>query len=211
VLLALGAVGSLVGALAVTAVIETRIAAATRDGVLALHAADLVVSRALLDLETMDWNAVLAGAPSTFVDGAPAGIRPLPSGGSLDLLRDTSLLTCGRPTTCSEAETMAVGEGREWGPRNPRWRLFAYGRVADLLPGDPRPPLGYVAAWVADDPLDGDGDPGADAALVSDPGHGVVFVAGRAYGPGTAVRTVQVAVQRAGAGMRILSRHERTP
>jgi len=204
-------VASLVGALGVSAVVETRIAAATRDGVMALHAADVAVSRAILDLETMDWNDVLAGGVSTFVDGAPTGSRVLSSGGVVDLMRETSLLTCGRPTGCSESEIAAVGEGRPWGPRNPRWRLFAYGPLEGLLPGDPRPPVGYIAAWVADDPLDGDGDPNVDAPAADDPGHDVLLVAGRAYGPGTAVRTVQVAVLRTNTGLRILSRHERTP
>lgn len=209
VLVALAAMVSLAGALGVVAVVETRLAAAVRDGVTALHAADVVVVRTVLDLETMDWNAVLAGTSAGFVDGPP-GPRVLPSGRPMDLARETAELTCGRPI-CSEADITAVGEDRPWGPRNPRWRLFTHTPLAGLLPADPRPPTGYVVAWVADDPLDSDGDPTADAMALDDPGHGVLLVVGRAYGPGTAVRTVQVAVHRTSAGVRILSRHERGP
>lgn len=211
VMVALALMAALLGSLGLVGNVETHISSVARDGAGALHAADAVVHRALVDLRTADWSTVLGGAVSTFTDGAPSGTRILANGSSLDLDRETADLSCGQPAGCTEADTIVVAGDRPWGPRNPRWRLYAYGPLANLLPGDPLPPTTYVAAWIADDPTDADGNPLVDSVDDTDPGHAVLMVVGRSYGPGSASRTVQIAVQRVGANLRILAWHERIP
>ncbi len=211
VMVALALMAALLGSLGLVGNVETHVSAATRDGAVALHAADAAAQRALADLRNADWSTVLGGPVSTFADGAPTGTRTLADGTVLDLDRETADLSCGQPAGCTEAAIEAVSSDRPWGSHNPRWRLYAYGPLADLLPGDPAPPTTYVAAWIADDPTDADGNPFVDSPDDADPGHGVLVVAGRSYGPGFASRTVQLVVQRVGADLRILAWHERLP
>lgn len=211
VISALVLVLALTGALVLTSTVETRIAAVARDDALVLSAADAAVSRVLVDLRATDWNAVLGGSLSTFSDGPPSGRRTLPDGAELDLDSETADMQCGRPGGCSDADVTAVAEERPWGSHNPRWRLYACGPLAALLPGDPSPPRVYLAAWVADDPAESDEDPLRDTDDADDPGHNVLMVAGRAYGPGGTRRTVQLVVERAGSELRVLAHHERRP
>jgi hypothetical protein len=200
------AIGS---ALILTSVVETRIASASRHDALVLSAADAAAARVLVDLRAADWNAVLAGAVSALSDGPPAGERTLTDGAQLDLDADTSELQCGQRSACSDLDIATVGEGRPWGARNPRWRLFAYGPMALWFPDDPEPPGLYLAVWVADDPADADDDPWRDGETLDNPGRGVILVTGRAYGRSGTRRTVQLAVERTGTSLRILARHER--
>jgi hypothetical protein len=192
-----------------TSLVETRIAAAFRDDALVLSAADAAASRVLVDLRVADWNAVLGGAVSSFADGPPTGTRTLADGTTLDVGSETADLQCGRPGGCSDADIVTVAEGRPWGSHNPRWRLYAYGPLSALLPGDPSPPRLYLAAWVADDPSDSDEDPLRDGDAAENPGRGILMVTGRAYGPGGSRRTVQLVVERVGSDLRVLARHER--
>src|SRR5262245_25942317 len=64
VMTALMLVVGLASALALTALVETRIAAASRDDALTQSAAEAAAARILVDLRTTDWNAVLGGALS---------------------------------------------------------------------------------------------------------------------------------------------------
>jgi len=202
---------ALASALVLTSLVETRIAAVSRDDALALSGAEAAASRALVDLRTADWDAVLGGALSTFSDGPPTGTRDLGDGTTLDLDSETADMQCGRPGGCSEADITSIDDERPWGPHNPRWRLYAYGPLATLLPGDPSPPRVYLATWVADDPLESDEDPLRDGDSDDNPGRSVLMVSGRAYGPGGSRRTVQLVVERAGADLRVLAHHERHP
>lgn len=211
VISALMLVLALTSALVLTSLIETRIASAFRDDALTLSAADAAAERVLVDLRTADWNAVLGGALSTFSDGPPGGRRNLQDGTTIDLDSETADMQCGRQDGCSDAELASVSEDRPWGRHNPRWRLFAYGPLAALLPGDPFAPRLYLATWIADDPSDSDEDPFRDGEADDNPGRGLLMVASRAYGPGGTRRTVQLVVERAGTELRILARHERQP
>ena len=66
---------------------ETIIAGAFRTNEAARYAAEAAVERVLADLVAGgDWNAFLDGSiRSTFVDGAPGGVRTLSDGSTIDL------------------------------------------------------------------------------------------------------------------------------
>ncbi len=209
VIAALVLVLALTSALVLTGMVETRIAAASRDDALVLSAASAAASRALVDLRDADWNAILGGALSTFSDGPPTGTRILPDGTTVDLDRETADMQCGRPAGCSDADIATVADERPWGAQNPRWRLYAYGPLASLLPGDPSPPRVYLAVWVADDPSETDDNPNHDGDAAENPGRGLVMLAARAYGPNGMSRMVQLVVERDGAHLRLIAQHER--
>ncbi|MEQ1729229.1 MAG: hypothetical protein ABL982_12710, partial [Vicinamibacterales bacterium] len=106
---------------------------------------------------------------------------------------------CGRPTLCTDPDMDRTTGDRPWGPRNPRWRLFSWG-VLDAATGGTTggAPL-FVAAMVADDPAEVDGDPwsdGGSAGPAPSPGAGIVLVRADAFGRRGARRTVEGAVSR---------------
>ena len=159
-----------------------------------LYAADAGIERALPDLQRApDWDLVLSGAvTSGFTDGAPAGPRLLPDGRPVVLDELVNLANCGQRAACDTAAMAGVSEERPWGADNPRWRLFAWGPFSALAgPGA----LGYLVVMVADDPLDGDGDPGHDSPGMT-PGRGVLLLRAQAYGTGGASRVIEAAVAR---------------
>lgn len=176
------------GAVVITITItETLIAAAHRHSAEAAYAADAAFERALTDLVSVpDWSVVVLPAPanvqSTFVDGQA---RPLaPDGRPLDV----AALTRARQTESDAKYGPAV-----FGADAPRWRLFAQSPLSGVVPpGTPVQPA-YVFVWVADDGLDGDGDPALDA-------NGRLLVFAEAYGTGGARRAVEAAVARSPAG-----------
>lgn len=223
VLVATALLAALTAALVLAAAVETRIPAALRDGTVASYAAESGMAAVLADLRTSDPDVVLAGAISGFTDGGgPGGVRTLDDGTRVDLDRETALLLCGRPA-CTAATITSTSPERPWGAANPRWRVYGYGRLVDLLPGPPAlpgaPPAPadpgdapdvYVIVWVADDPTDADGNQLADAPPGT-PGHGLLFLAARAYGRGGLRRTVRVVVERTDTGLRIVARREAEP
>src|SRR5688572_9557028 len=140
-------------ALVLTTMTETRISANYREGSEALYAADAAIERVMQDLLTVpDWNTVLAdgGTTSAFIDGEP-GARTLPDGSSLDLNEATSMVRCGK-IECEDADITTSTAERPWGDNNPRWQLYAYGPMRDMLPTDTINSRMYVIVWVADDP-----------------------------------------------------------
>ena len=183
------------GAIVITvANIETLIAAAHRRTLETSCAADAAFERALRDLDVLpDWNAVLAPYPSnaqsTFVDGLTHPRTP--DGRTLDL----QALTMQR-----QAESEVRAGPAVFGPDAPQWRLFAHAGFASILPaGAPAPPA-YLVVWVADDGLDGDGDPSRDA-------NGRVLVFAEAWGAAGTRRVVQGVASRPADGiLRVLSR-----
>src|SRR5437762_14057707 len=96
-------------ALVLTTSSEALIAANFRHAQEGVYAADAALERAMADLATLaDWNAVLGGsASSTFVDGAPSGVRMLGDGSSLDLDRTLNVLNCRKVTSCSASDLIA--------------------------------------------------------------------------------------------------------
>src|SRR5215210_4798724 len=124
-------------ALVLTTTTETTIAGNFRNSSEALYAADAAVERAMEDILTVpNWNNLLDGSTqSAFVDGGPSGVRTLPDGSTLDLRQAVNMANCGQVGTCSPQQLQgnATGE-RPWTVNNPRWSLYAYGNLRDMLP-----------------------------------------------------------------------------
>ena len=184
-------------ALTLTTMTETKISGNYRDGTEALYAADAAVERVMQDLLTVpDWNNVLSGATtSSFIDGPPAGTRET-AAGRLDLTEATNMLRCGKVTVCGDADMNAVTDDRPWGTNNPRWQLYAYGPMTDMLPTETINSNMYVVVWVADDPSENDGNPLQDGPLAGNLGRGVIAMLAHAYGPGGVRRVIEVTVAR---------------
>ena len=174
---------------------ETMISSNYRNSQEALYAADAAVERIVQDLLLAPrWNDLLANDGSSkdcgggltinpvsanrsgFVDASTTVVVP-ESGQTLDLLSATCNLQKG-------TNTSAV-----WGPNNPAWRLFSYGKLRDMLPNNVIDSQMYIAVWLADDPADGDGDPTQDT-------NGVLTVHAEAYGPSGTRKTIEVTVAR---------------
>lgn len=173
-LMSLVLLSSLATSLIVVTNTEQRAAAnyaASREAMYAADGALQIATRELLPVG--DWTALLAtGALSVFVDGAPAGVRQLGDGSTLDLLAATDL---------------ANSEARPWGPNNPVWRLFAFGWLG---------PRTYVVAWIGDDSAETDGDPLTDGGGAGNPGAGVLAVRAEAFGVGGAHKVLEATVRR---------------
>jgi hypothetical protein len=158
---------------------ETHIASNYRNSQEALYAADAAVERVVQDLLMIPrWNDILSGAEkSAFVDGATDVLKPLPAGGKIKLDTATAQLQL-------DTDTMNL-----WGANNPRWRLFAWGPVEDMLPNNQIDSPMYVAVWVADDPAENDGNPLLDA-------NGTITLHAEAIGPAGTRKVVEITVAR---------------
>jgi hypothetical protein len=153
------AVLSAVGAMMLlTSSSEVLIAGAFRDQRSGVYAADAIVARAIDEIgAATDWSALLIGSTSsTLVDGPPSGTRTLPAGPTLDLRQVVNTANCQKASACTTAELDAVSERRPWGERNPRWQLYAYGPLRDMLPAGAGDTPWYVILMIADDPLQAD-------------------------------------------------------
>ncbi|MBI4265788.1 MAG: pilus assembly PilX N-terminal domain-containing protein [Acidobacteria bacterium] len=189
-------------ALVLTTMTETRISANYREGSEALYAADAAIERVLQDLLTVpDWNTVLAdgGTTSAFIDGVP-GVRTLEDGTTIDLNEATNMVRCGA-IACSDADITAITAERPWGANNPRWQLYAYGPMDDMVPTGTINSRMYVIVWVADDPSENDGDALTDGGTpvesgATNNGAGVLSLLAHAYGPDGVRRVVEVTVAR---------------
>ena len=196
-------------ALVVTTSSETIIASNFREGLEATYAAGAALERSMGDLFTMaDWGGVLTGAAqSPFVDGPPSGLRTLAGGATIDLGDLVDLANCGKAARCDDAEMDAVTSERPWGANNPRWRLYAYGNLGDMLPGRRIDSHDYVVVMVADDPSETDGKPLQDG--IDTPGAGVLALRAEAFGPRGTRRMIEATIVRTSTGVRLLSWRER--
>ena len=193
-------------ALTLVTATETRISGNHRAGSEALYAADAAVERVMQDLLTVpDWNQILdaTALKSSFIDGAPGGRTT--TAGSIDLVQATNVVNCGKITLCSDAELNAVTDERPWGPNNPRWRLYAYGPLVDMLPTATLNSDMYVIVWVADDPAECDNNPAMDGGVPAQDGctdnigKGVLSMLAHAYGAGGVRRVIETTVARTDA------------
>ena len=99
------------------------------------------------------------------------------------------------------------------GRNNPRWQLYAYGR---LTVWEPDRSWVYVVVWVADDPSETDLDPftdGGPSALSEpgaedNPGRGRLALTAHAYGPNGTRRVIEATVARGDQGFSMLSWRE---
>ena len=186
-------------ALILTTSSETMIAGNFRNGSEALYAADAAVERAMEDILTVpDWNKLLDGSTqSAFVDGAPTGTRTLPDGSTIDLTQAINMANCQKVTTCSDADMNAITTERPWATNNPRWKLYAYSRLQDLLPTTATINSAYyIVVFVGDDPSENDGDPTKDGADATNPGSGVIAMRAEAFGAQGAHKVIELTLAR---------------
>jgi hypothetical protein len=199
------------GALVLITSTESAIAGNFRNANESLYAADAALELAVASLRTLgDWSLALSGSVrSGFVDGPPSGTRTLVDGTTVDLGQLINLANCEKTTSCSSAEMDLVTAGRPWGPNNPRWQLFTYGRLSDVLPARVLNSPFYIVVLVGDDPAENDGDPSRDGATPENPGSGVVMLRAEAFGSRGAHHAIEATVARppalSGMGIRLLS------
>jgi len=185
-------------ALMMTTMTETRITTNFRNNSESLYAADAALERGLDDLLTVpDWNNLLNGTvKSALVDGAPTGDRTLSDGTVLKLSEILNMANCQKVTDCSAADLQAVTLERPWGPNNPQWQLFAYGKLNDVLPNGGINSPYYVAVMVADDPSENDSDPLHDGVSQNNPGSNVLALRAEAWGPGGSHKVIELTLAR---------------
>jgi hypothetical protein len=208
VLVAMMLLSALAIALALIMSSERQVSASYGMGAEVFYAAEAAFERAIQDLSlTADWNTVLGGGMSTFVD--PSSRRVLPDGSLLNLSQATDLLNCGR-SPCSLAEMQTTTATRSWGANNPIWRVYACGPLADLSPSGAIDSNVYVIVWVADDQLETDGQPLVDGDTTNgpNPGAGLLDVLVHAYGPLGTRRVIEATLRRGDSGIRVLSWRE---
>jgi hypothetical protein len=175
---------------------ETAISANYRNSQETLYAADAAVERVVQDLLLIPrWNDVLTG---------DASIAPACTGVTSFLPRSTTTsafvvasTTVTLPSSTQQINLLSATCNMQratntldlWGPDDPAWRLFAWGRVDSILPDDRVDSTGYVAVWIADDPADADGDPNVDT-------NGTLTLHAEAYGPSGTRKVIEVTVAR---------------
>jgi hypothetical protein len=193
-------------ALVLTTSVDSKITRNFRISTEAFYAADAVLDRAVDDLRAIhDWSMVLSGAArSAFVDGSPAGTRALADGRRIDLGALVNLANCRKAATCSDAEMDDATVDRPWAANNPRWQLFAWGRLdAIAAEGAVSSPF-YVVVMAADDPSENDGDPLHDGralcaqgqATECNPGTGTLVLRAEAFGPFGAHKILELTISR---------------
>jgi len=176
---------------------ETSIAASYRNGQEASYGAEAALERALTDLGVAaDWTTVLAAPPgsvvSTFDDGQ-ASVR----------LADGRVVSLAALTMERQRESDGEAGPAAYGADSPRWRLFAHASIQDLVPAPASGAPLYLVVWVADDGVDGDGDPWRDA-------NGRIHVHAEAFGSSGARRGVAAVIERTANGViRRISWHRR--
>jgi Tfp pilus assembly protein PilX len=208
VMLAMMLLSALGISLALTTASERQVSASYGTGLEVFYAADAAFERAIHDLSLApDWSAVLGGGLSAFVDASSAPV--LPDGSVLNLAQATDIVNCGR-SPCSLADVQATTSTRPWGPNNPIWRVYASGRLADVSSSGSIDSNIYVVVWVADDPLETDGQPMIDGATTNgpNPGAGLLQVLVHAYGPLGTRRVIEATLRRDDSRTRVLSWRE---
>jgi Tfp pilus assembly protein PilX len=208
VLLAMMLLSALGVALALTTSSERQVSAAYGAGAEVFYAADAAFERAFQELsQVADWNAVLTGGMSTFVDTSNRQV--LPDGSPLNLSQATDMVNCG-VSPCSLAGMQATTASRPWAANNPIWQLYAFGPLSDLSPSGAIGADIYVVVWVGDDPLETDGQPliDGDATDGPNPGAGLLQVLVHAYGRSGTRRVIEATLRREDSRTRVLSWRE---
>lgn len=187
---------------------DTLMAANFARSVEARYAAEAALERGAADVEaSADWSGVLTGlVPSTFVDGPPGGMRPLSDGTRLDLAGVVNLANCSHASRCEESELVSVTSERPWGPNNPRWRLYAYGPLAQLMPAPTAASSFYLVLLVGDDPAENDDQPTVDGGPpvtgeAANRGRNVLVLRAEAFGARGAHARIDATLDRPGGIM----------
>lgn len=195
-------------ALMLTSTTETLIGSNYLDSVEGSYVADAGVERVMQDvLSIPEWNQILtspdnvrAGITSGFIDST---LTPtLADGRVINLAEATNMVNCNKVTPCSDGDMDSNMGERVWGENNPRFRLFAWGPVNDLVPTNTLNSQYYLAVWIADDAGETDGDPSTDGAPSTNPdypdnkGLGVLTLRAEAFGPRGAHRVIEATIAR---------------
>ena len=193
-------------ALVLTTSSEAIIAGNFRNSIEGLYAAEAVLERSLDDLQTLPgWNPVLDGLlQSAFVDGAPGGSRTLSDGSAIDLGQAINMANCRKITACSTTDAADQVQ---------LMRLYAYGRLSDMMPAGAINSPYYVMVMVGDDASENDDNPLLDGIGPGNPGAGILVLRAEAFGPRGAHTAIELTVARidaaelesARAGVRVLS------
>jgi hypothetical protein len=143
-------------ALIVSSTSETVMAANFQEAVNGRYAAGVMLERGLDDLLAIgDWSAATTGlVQSPWVDGPPTGTRTIAGGSTIDLMEVLNLARCQKSAACSDADIVEATPDRPWGEKNPDWKLYAYGRLPDLLTGVTVDSQFYVILLVGSGPAD---------------------------------------------------------
>ena len=188
-------------ALLLSTITEKKIANNFRSSSEALYAADAGLERALDDLLTIpEWNTLIDGSStSAFIDGAP-GTRALADGTQLNLNEILAYTNCGK-TSCTSSDLIAYSDERPWLINNPRWQLYAYGRLDDMIPTATVNSPFYIVVMVGDDPSETDNNPLKDgdtpvSPATTNPGKGVIAMRAEAFGPFGVHKTIELTVAR---------------
>jgi hypothetical protein len=175
--------GALAAVLVAIVTTETALSASFRHAREVAYGAESALDLAIHDLATTaDWSTVLAAPPANRTSTlSGASMSPTaPDGRVLDLVALTS---------ARQRESDARDGPSRFGANSPQWRLYLHAQAADLLPA-PHPSMPvYLIAWVADDGLDGDGDPLVDS-------NQTIVVHAEAYGSSASRRVVESVITR---------------
>ena len=189
--------------LILVASVERTIAGTYEAALQGQYAAEGVAELAVRGLSAIqDWSGVLDGSlKSPWTDGAAGGTRLLADRTPISLTQVVNMADCGKTTSCTSADIEAVTADRPWGADNPRWQLFAYGYLDQLVAAAAGTSPEYVVALVGDDPRENDGDPSKDGSTDDNPGCGILSILAEAFGARGAGSAVQVTVARSCSGM----------
>ena len=166
------------------------------DAAMLLNVAESALELTARDLSVVaNWNLVVSGGVVSSLTDGPAGPRVLPDGSTIELARLTNELTCGRVTTCSDAQRTASNLDRPWGPPNPRWALFRHGLVPGITTPRHRIPP-YVIVWLGDDASERDNDPSVDGGGPEGDGRNVLRARAEAFGSNGGRRAVEAELVR---------------
>ena len=172
VLIALALLTAIGVSLVVLGDTDARIASSYQAGTETFYAADAAIEWTVQELRALPSGSdALSGlAASSLSDFTQQPV--LPWGERVDLDAITSQL--------QTAANSAAGMG----PNTPVWRLFAWGPLSRMIGDDPGATRTYVAAWIADDVSDGDGNPSADQ-------NGIVTIHAEAFGQAGTRRIIE--------------------
>jgi hypothetical protein len=182
-MMALSVLTALAASLVLGTVTETAVATSYREGIETFYAAEAAVEFAIQDLAAApDWEGIVAGEEvSSFVDGPPLRVRRV-GAVFFDLAAATD-------------DVLAATSGYD---DNRQYRVYAHGRLSDMIPDAAAGSPYYVVVWIA----------GLGATETER--QSAISIVGRAYGPTGSRRSVVVSVIRPDSEerVRVVSWHE---
>ncbi len=180
------AVSAVASAVSIIAALESRLAAGEQWRQQTASLARAAGEALAADLAGQpSWDDVLAGAAAPARGRGPAQPQ-VPGWTGLDVDR----LTAAR-------QVQADGRNR-WGANGPRLRPYAWGLADEVVPLPAPSRDVFIVVWVADDPVDPDGDPSRDA-------NGIVDLRVEGFGPGRARQALLATLRRRPHGVDVVS------